>query len=73
MIIVDPPSGWKYGFPKRFTFKPSHPNLPGEEYDQELKRWFIDNGYPRADVQLAMRYSRYWQEGDAVLDPLPAP
>lgn len=59
IIIVDPPSGWRYGFPKVFDFKPSHTNLPGEEYDMELKEWFIDNGYPRKDVNLAVKHSWY--------------
>lgn len=62
MIIVDPPTGWKYGFPREFDFKPSHHNLPGEEYDKELRDWFVDCGYPRADVNLAIRHSRYWDK-----------
>jgi len=46
VIMVDPPYGSAYGFPKPFTFTPSHPSLPGEEYEVELKNWFRDEGYP---------------------------
>ena len=46
-MMIDPtPSGWKYGFPKPYTFTPSHPNLPGEEYEREFKEWLVDEGYP---------------------------
>ena len=45
--LIDPPQGWMYGFPKVFDFTPSHPNLPGEEYEQEFREWLVDNGYPR--------------------------
>lgn len=57
MIIVDPPSGWLYGFPKQFDFE-----FNGDPCDREraLKDWFVDSGYPRKDVELAMQYSRYW-------------
>ena len=46
---VDPPSGWKYGFPKIMP-----------ENVTDVKQWFIDEGYPEKDVQLALDYSRVW-------------
>lgn len=59
-ILCDPPEGWKYGFPKAFTFTPSHPNLPGEEFDRELKAWFVDAGYPRSLVEKGyLNHCRY--------------
>lgn len=36
VTMIDPPSGWKYGFPKEFP--PLTGNIPG---------WLIENGYPR--------------------------
>lgn len=46
---IDPPSGWLYGFPKEYDWDP----------DQETQEnWFIRNGYPAADVGLAIKYSR---------------
>ncbi len=46
--IVDPPSGWMYGFPKE---------LPESKDYTELLR---EAGYPEKDMDLAMKYSRYW-------------
>jgi hypothetical protein len=37
--MIDPPSGWKYGFPKE---------LPNEVGDLTL--WLIANGYPKSEV-----------------------
>ena len=61
VLVCDPPSGWKYGFPK-----PIH-----EEYrilgsDFDLARWLIDNGYPEEEVD---KYDgdvpcRFWEADD---------
>lgn len=48
--IIDPPSGWKYGFPK---VMPDNVNL---------REWLLGQGYPKKDIELAMKYSRYWEE-----------
>lgn len=48
---IDPPSGWRYGFPRI---------LPDDTTD--LRQWFLDNGYPEKDIDLALNYSRYWFE-----------
>lgn len=47
MTIVDPPSGWMYGFPAPLE----------SDYEGQLKR----AGYPVKDIQLALNYSRYWE------------
>jgi len=60
--MVDPPSGWQYGFPRPYDFEPSHPNLPGEEYRQEVREWWRDTGYPSKDIDFAIEHSRYWEE-----------
>lgn len=52
-IMIDPPEGWRYGFPKEYDRDP-------EQETQE--NWFIRNGYPVAMVELALKYSRMWEE-----------
>jgi hypothetical protein len=51
---VDPPSGWRYGFPKIWTRQ-----VP-------IQQWLIDNGYPEQDVEWASEHMRWWpvEEGD---------
>lgn len=50
--IIDPPSGWLYGFPKE---------LPeGKDYRELL----LESGYPENDIEFAMTYSRSWTEPD---------
>lgn len=34
-VYVDPPSGWRYGFPKLWDRK------------TPLVRWLVENGYPK--------------------------
>lgn len=59
--VVDPPSGWQYGFPKEDTFKPSSPSLSDEDYEKERNQWFLDNGYPQKEIDQGMlKYCRYW-------------
>lgn len=38
--VIDPPSGWKYGFPKAC---PKEVYMAGEE---AIKAWLIEEGYP---------------------------
>ena len=44
-LIVDPPSGWMYGFPAPLE----------EDYEKQLR----DAGYPEKDIPMAMKHSRY--------------
>lgn len=48
--MVDPPSGWNYGFPI--------PLAKGDKYDEVLRAM----GYPEKDIPLAMQYSWSWDE-----------
>ena len=50
-VMVDPPEGWRYGFPKR---------LP--EGTVNFGQWLVKNGYPKDMVPLAIKFSRYWKE-----------
>jgi hypothetical protein len=37
--MIDPPSGWKYGFPKEIP-----------EHVDNTRDWLIQNGYPQAEI-----------------------
>lgn len=45
-LIIDPPSGWKYGFPKPIS---------KDEYDSlgtgGLNAWLVTNGYPLKEIE----------------------
>lgn len=49
---IDPPSGWKFGFPMA---------LPEgfELTDGNIAKFLLDNGYPIEDIPLALKYSRF--------------
>jgi len=47
-VMVDPPEGWRYGFPVML-------DLEKETYVDLLARM----GYP--DLPLALKYSRFWE------------
>jgi len=49
MTQIDPPSGWKYGFPKDYDEKGPWP--------ENLKEWCIAHGYPR---EVADSYGDYF-------------
>ena len=48
--VVDPPSGWRYGWPRILT--------NDENYEEHLRK----NGYPEKDISFAMKWSRFWKE-----------
>ena len=52
---IDPPSGWKYGFPKI---------IPDDVDDTE--KWLLENGYPQAEIDACGKhfYVRTWFEED---------
>ena len=39
--MIDPPSGWKYGFPKTFD----------TEKDGNMHEWLVANGYPQEEIE----------------------
>ncbi len=49
-VWIDPPSGWKYGFPA----------LWDKEQQSDIKQFLIQKGYPEKDVEFASRYMRMW-------------
>lgn len=54
MLVVDPPEGWKYGFPKEI-----HPETLKDE--RKFKNFLRSSGYPDDMIGLALKYSRYWE------------
>lgn len=56
MLIVDPPEGWKYGFPRPYTKRP----------DESEEEWFLRKGYPQKLIDLGMlRHCRFWSPTNA--------
>lgn len=51
----DPPSGWRYGFPKIV------PENVINESKNTFKEWILAQGYPESMIDLAMKHSRYWE------------
>ena len=47
LIWVDPPEGWKYGFPAIYD-----PNADGQ-----LSKWIVKRGYP---ISLIQEYGDVW-------------
>ena len=52
---IDPPSGWKYGFPKP---------IPDDVVNFE--DWLVSEGYPRAEIEKMGDYffCRQWESED---------
>jgi len=48
-LLYDPPSGWRYGFPK--------PYKPLEK--ESLKDTLIRDGYPEKDADMGSKYCRF--------------
>ena len=59
MTIIDPPSGWQYGFPK--------PIPEDRRYDSLT--WLVEQGYPQSLIdELGEHfYCRYWEPEKAII------
>lgn len=51
VLVYDPPSGWRYGFPK-----PYEP-WPGETIEETLLR----DGYPQKEIDRGVSYCRFYE------------
>ncbi len=54
MIVIDPPDGWRYDFPK---------SVPERDYTSlsfDLRTWLVTNGYPESEVDFALKHIRVW-------------
>jgi hypothetical protein len=58
VTYIDPPSGWKYGFPKV---------LP-DEHKSRAREWLIEQGYPEKVIESYGEhfYCRHWQQEENV-------
>ena len=59
MLLIDPPSGWKYGFPKPYDNPDNKP----------IGLWLIENGYPDKELNDDrephwVRFIEHTEEGD---------
>ena len=52
VTMIDPPSGWKYGFPK-----------PLPEGVKSISKWLVENGYPQLEIDKIgdQFYYRTWE------------
>lgn len=52
-LMVDPPDGWRYGFPK----------VCPEEHKHRILDWIVEVGYPKAEVEKLGKYFhvRCWE------------
>ena len=56
--MIDPPSGWMYGFPKVIP------------EGAKIAEFLRDNGYPKGDIDFAVRWIRMWySDGDEQVGP----
>lgn len=53
--FYDPPSGWRYGFPRA---------VPKEVISgvKSTRQWLKECGYPEKDLDFALAYMRTWEE-----------
>lgn len=51
--MIDPPEGWRYGFPKEIP-----------EHTDDTRKWLVENGYPEARIkELGDHfYCRFWYQ-----------
>ena len=56
VMMIDPPAGWKYGFPKAL------PKL-FDTYEEKIE-WLVSEGYPQSEIDSYGDhfYCRYWHE-----------
>lgn len=55
--MIDPPSGWRYGFPKAYDRV-----IDGDDF----RAWLLREGYPQAEIDRMGDhfYVRQWEESD---------
>ena len=55
VLMIDPPSGWRYGFPM--------PIDPIESKGRVLE-WLVEQGYPQKEIDAYGEYfyCRYWEQ-----------
>lgn len=58
IIVIDPPSGWKYGFPKEVP--------ESKVKSTNMKDLLIELGYPESEINLMGMHLhvRYWKKNE---------
>jgi hypothetical protein len=58
ITMIDPPEGWRYGFPKPIP----------KEHQNRVLEWLVEQGYPQRRINELGKsfYSRYWVEHSPV-------
>ena len=53
VTFIDPPSGWRYGFPKVYP----------KEAEGRTLEWLVEQGYPQWEIDKMKNhfYCRYWE------------
>lgn len=61
--IIDPPSGWQYGFPKPI---PEEAFVDENGCPKDTRPWLVENGYPQELIDEFGEhfYCRYWEQPD---------
>lgn len=49
--FIDPPSGWRYGFPRRYS-----------DTDGPLEDFLRHHGYPEDEIDFGLKYLRMWED-----------
>ena len=59
-LVVDPPEGWRYGFPKAV------PDGQMKMSWEEKKDWYVEQGYPLEKIEELGNffYVSMWHKGD---------
>lgn len=63
-MIIDPPGGWQYGFPKR---------IPQAELCR-VREWLVENGYPQKEIDSLgdQFHYRCWEESEPSKEAQPS-
>jgi len=57
--MIDPPSGWRYGFPKCYNNSDNKP----------LEEWLLENGYPQHEIDNhGAKYTRFMGDYDELVN-----
>ena len=52
VTFIDPPSGWRYGFPREYD----------RDKDGPVTDFLLHHGYPEEEIPFACSYLRVWNE-----------
>jgi len=60
-LVIDPPEGWLYGFPKRFREMEEGETLSTRKDTlEETHKFLVENGYPKEKLESWVGFIRFW-------------